>query len=213
MKTEEKQKELLNRLIRAETECRQKGYSMIGGADEAGRGPLAGPVVAACVILPADGWILGVNDSKKLSEKKREELYEKITGAALAYGTGIVDSDVIDQINILRATRLAFKKAVDSMRILPDFLFTDMIDQLDISCPWEPVKKGDATIYCVAAASIIAKVTRDRIMRSYDRMYPEYGFARHKGYGTRAHMDAIICHGPTPLHRRSFIKNLVGERL
>jgi ribonuclease HII len=209
MNKAEKQQELLGKLIQAETECRKIGYQLIAGADEAGRGPLAGPVVAACVMLPEHALIPGVNDSKKLSEAKREELYEKITDSALAYGVGIVEQDVIDQINILCATRLAFKKAVESMQVTPDYLYTDMIDRLDVACPWTPVKKGDATVYCIAAASIVAKVTRDRIMRTYDAVYPAYGFARHKGYGTQMHINAIREHGLTPLHRRSFIKNIV----
>ncbi len=204
----DRQTELLQKLIQTENECRQKGYCRIAGADEAGRGPLAGPVVAACVIMPDEDFILGINDSKKLSEAKREELYEKIISAAVACRTGIVGQDVIDELNILEATRLAFKLAVESMEIIPDYLYTDMIDKLDISLPWTPVVKGDAQIYSVAAASIVAKVTRDRIMREYDSQYPEYGFAQHKGYGTAVHMDAIRKYGPTPLHRRSFLKNL-----
>lgn len=211
MNKAEKEQKLLSRLIQTETACRKRGYKIIAGADEAGRGPLAGPVVAACVILPEDCLIPGVNDSKKLSESRREALYEKITGAALAFGTGIVEQDVIDEINILNATRLAFKKAVDSMRIMPDFLYTDMIDRLDIDCPWTPVRGGDANVYSIAAASIIAKVTRDRIMREYDGIYPEYGFGRHKGYGTKLHIDAILEHGATPLHRRSFLKNIAAR--
>ncbi len=211
MNTAEKEAALLLRLIQTETECRKKGFRMIAGADEAGRGPLAGPVVAACVILPEDHLISGVNDSKKFSENRREVLYEKIVDAALACGTGIVERDVIDEINILNATRLAFKKAVDSMQITPDFLYTDMIDRLDIDCPWMPVRGGDAKVYSIAAASIIAKVTRDRIMREYDDIYPEYGFGRHKGYGTRLHIDAILEYGATPLHRRSFLKNIAAR--
>ena len=202
------QNELLRRLIQTENECRQKGFRLIAGADEAGRGPLAGPVVAACVLMPEDEFVLGVNDSKKLSEAKREELYEKIILKAVAYRTGIVGQEAIDEMNILAATRLAFKRAIESMEIKPDYLYTDMIDKLDISLPWTPVVKGDAQIYSVAAASIVAKVTRDRMMREYDRQYPEYGFAQHKGYGTKEHMAAIRKYGPTPLHRRSFIKNL-----
>lgn len=206
----DRQNELLQRLIQTEIECRQKGFRRIAGADEAGRGPLAGPVVAACVIMPENEFVMGVNDSKKLSEAKREELFEKIIKTAVAYRTGIVEQEVIDELNILAATRLAFKRAIESMDIMPDYLYTDMIDKLDISLPWTPVVKGDAQIYSVAAASIVAKVTRDRIMREYDKQYPEYGFAQHKGYGTAEHMEAIRKYGPTPLHRRSFIKNLAG---
>lgn len=205
----EAQNELLLKLIQKENECRQKGYRIIAGADEAGRGPLAGPVVAACVIMPEDGLIPGINDSKKLSESKREELYEKIIETAVAYRTGIIGQDIIDELNILAATRLAFKRAIESMDIMPDYLYTDMIDKLDISLPWTPVVKGDAQIYSVAAASIVAKVTRDRLMREYDKLYPEYGFAQHKGYGTAEHREAIRKYGPTPLHRQSFLKKLM----
>ena len=208
MSAPDKQEELLFKLLQTEAECRQNGYALIAGADEAGRGPLAGPVVAACVVMPENDLIRGVNDSKKISEARREELYEKIISVALAYGTGVVERDVIDRVNILNATRLAFKKAVESMRISPEYLYTDYIDRLDVSCPWMPVKKGDETIYSVAAASIVAKVTRDRIMREYDRQYPEYGFAQHKGYGTKRHREAILAFGPTPLHRQTFLKNI-----
>lgn len=211
MKTAERQEELLRRLIQTETACRKYGFRLIAGADEAGRGPLAGPVVAACVIMPEGRYIMGVNDSKKLSESKREELYEKIIQIAVAYHTGIVWQDAIDDINILCATRLAFKYAIESMEVSPDYLYTDMIDKLDISLPWKPVVKGDEQIYSVAAASILAKVTRDRMMREYDKQYTEYGFAQHKGYGTPEHMEAIRKYGPTPLHRRSFLKSMTGD--
>jgi ribonuclease HII len=208
MNRQEAQQDLLQRLIQTECACRKSGFRVIAGADEAGRGPLAGPVVAACVIMPDDNLVLGVNDSKKLSEVRREELYEQIVKTAVAYRTGIIGQDVIDEINILCATRLAFKQAVESLEVTPDYLYTDRIDKLDITLPWEAVTKGDATIYSVAAASIVAKVTRDRLMREYDSQYPEYGFARHKGYGTAEHMEIIRKYGPTPLHRRSFLKNL-----
>ena len=203
-----RQRELLDALIKTENECRRKGYRLVAGADEAGRGPLAGPVVAACVIMPEDSPVLGVNDSKKLTEPRREALYEEIIKTAVAYAVGVVDRESIDSMNILCASRLAFKRAVESLAVAPDFLYTDWIDRLDIALPWEPVKKGDASIYCVAAASIVAKVTRDRMMRAYDSQYPQYGFARHKGYGTAEHMQAIRQYGLTPLHRRSFLKGL-----
>lgn len=208
MDRQTRQQELLRQLIQMECECRQNGYRVIAGADEAGRGPLAGPVVAACVIMPEDRLVPGVNDSKKLTEEKREELYEKIIETAIAYRTGIVGRDVIDEINILKATRLAFKQAVESLEVSPDYLYTDGIDKLDISLPWQAVVGGDGKVYSVAAASIVAKVTRDRLMREYDKEYPEYGFARHKGYGTAEHFEAIRKYGPTPLHRRSFLKKL-----
>lgn len=199
---------MLDELLRTERACRKRGYMRIAGADEAGRGSLAGPVVAACVILPEDSFILGVKDSKKLSESRREELYEQIIHTAVAYATGTVERETIDEINILRATRLAFMRALDLLSIAPDYLYTDWIDRLNIAFPWEPVKKGDASIYCVAAASIVAKVTRDRLMRVYDRQYPQYGFAKHKGYGTKEHLQAIRQHGLTPIHRRSFLKGM-----
>lgn len=212
MGRQEVQMELLHKLIQMESDCRKNGYQMIAGADEAGRGPLAGPVVAACVIMPEGRLVPGVNDSKKLTEARREELYEQIMETAVACCTGIIGQEVIDEVNILCATRLAFKQAVESLAVAPDYLYTDWIDKLDIQVPWTPVVGGDGQIYSVAAASIVAKVTRDRMMREYDRQYPEYGFARHKGYATAAHMEAIRKYGPTPLHRRSFLKKLNDEK-
>lgn len=199
-------------LLQTEREKRSEGFSLIGGADEAGRGPLAGPVVAACVIMPSDDIVLGIDDSKKLSEKKREALYEIIMEKAVSVGVGIVDKDIIDEINILNATRLAFENAVNSMEIKPDYIYTDALDKLKIAIPYEAVIKADAKIYCVGAASIIAKVTRDRIMRKIDEEYPEYGFAKHKGYGTKQHTQAILEYGVTPYHRMTFLKKLLGNK-
>ena len=208
MTREEKLTEEYIRLTDRERSVRAKGYEIICGADEAGRGPLCGPVVAAAVILPEGCRILGVRDSKKVPEKKREELFADITSSALSFCVGIVGPEDVDGMNILNAARLAFKKAIEGLKIKPDYIFTDAISGLDIDMEYESVIKGDANIYSIAAASIIAKVTRDRIMREYDEMYPEYGFARHKGYGTREHYDAILRYGALPIHRRSFLKKL-----
>ena len=181
----------------------------IAGADEAGRGPLAGPVVAAAVVLPVGDWIEGVGDSKKLSQKKREALYECIIQKALAWNVGIVDVETIEKINILEATRIAFGQAVAGLRVKPDFLYADQITNLPVDIPWQGIVKGDAKVYSIAAASILAKVTRDRIMREYDALYPAYGFAKHKGYGTLAHRQAIREYGPCPIHRMSFLGKIL----
>ena len=185
---------------------------MICGIDEAGRGPLAGPVAAAAVILPKDSRIFFLNDSKKLSEKKREELYGEILEQAVGVGVGLVGPGRIDEINILQATYEAMREAVGKLSVRPDVCLNDAV-----TIPGRPSRirqipiiKGDAKSLSIAAASIVAKVTRDRLMREYDRLYPEYGFAVHKGYGTRAHMEAIRRFGMTPIHRRSFLKN-IGE--
>lgn len=189
----------------------------IGGIDEAGRGPLAGPVVAACVVLGENFDIVGIDDSKKLSPKKREELFEKITSKALAYGIGIEDNNVIDEINILQATMRAMKTAaLEANRILEEkagkdgikLLLLDAVSLKDIDIRQESVIKGDAKSLSIAAASIIAKVTRDRIMTEYHEEYPYYGFDSNKGYGTKAHYEGINNHGITPIHRKTFLKNL-----
>lgn len=189
----------------------------IGGIDEAGRGPLAGPVVAACVVLGENFDIVGIDDSKKLSPKKREELFEKITSKALAYGIGIEDNNVIDEINILQATMRAMKTAAfETNRVLKEktgkdgikLLLLDAVSLKDIDIRQEPVIKGDAKSLSIAAASIIAKVTRDRIMTEYHEKYPYYGFDSNKGYGTKAHYEGINNHGITPIHRKTFLKNL-----
>ena len=179
----------------------------MAGADEAGRGPLAGPVVAAACILPADHFISGVNDSKKLSEKKRELLYEEIIRQAVAYSVCVVDVDVIERVNILNAARQAFEQAILGLNVRPDVVYTDQITGLTLPMPYTPMIKGDAKVYSIAAASILAKVTRDRMMREYDKRYPGYGFADHKGYATKAHKQAILERGITPIHRKSFLGN------
>ena len=180
----------------------------LAGADEAGRGPLAGPVVAAAVILPKDCIIEGINDSKKLSEKKRNLLYDEITKKAM-WAVGIVDVDVIEEINILNAARRAFQQAVASLPVKPDFLCADYITGLQLDVPHEAIVKGDAKVYSIAAASIIAKVTRDRIIDEFDSVYPEYGFAKHKGYGTKQHREALLEYGPCPIHRLSFLTKIL----
>ena len=192
------------------------GSLVAAGTDEAGRGPLAGPVVAACVVLPEDFDVIGVDDSKKLSEKKREELFDKIQAKALAIGVGISDNITIDQINILQATKKAMKEAfLEAETRLKektgqsiDVLLADAVTLEELDVHQEAIIKGDAKSLSIAAASIIAKVTRDRIMLEYHRQYPRYGFDRNKGYGTKAHYQGIGAYGITPIHRKTFLKNL-----
>ena len=181
---------------------------LICGIDEAGRGPLAGPVVAGAVILPEAADILYINDSKKLSPKKRDELYEEITDRALAYSVGIATSKEIDEINILQATYLAMRRAIRRLGQQPDILLNDAVVIPDVPVRQVGIIKGDAKSVSIAAASIVAKVTRDQLMVAYDDLYPGYGFAEHKGYGTAAHYGAIREKGLTPIHRRSFLKNI-----
>lgn len=185
------------------------GAELLAGMDEAGRGPLAGPVVAACVIMSLDSPIDGINDSKKLSEKKRERLYEEIVSKAVAYGVGISDNNVIDEINILNATKKAMREAYAAMKKKPTQLLVDAVTGLGLDCKITSIIKGDATSYNIAAASIIAKVTRDRLIRRYDEIYPQYGFAKNKGYGTKAHIDALIEVGSCPIHRKTFITKIL----
>lgn len=184
-------------------------YNYICGIDEAGRGPLAGPVVAGAVILPKDSRILYINDSKKLSEKKREELFEVIKKEAVSYSTGIVSPERIDEINILQATYEAMRMAIAGLNVKPDILLNDAVTIPDIDIEQIPIIKGDAKSISIGAASIIAKVTRDHIMYEYDKQYPEYGFAKHKGYGTAQHTQAIREYGACPIHRKTFLKNLL----
>lgn len=192
-----------------EYEQRYGEFRWICGIDEAGRGPLAGPVAAAAVMLPKDCTILRLNDSKKLSESCREELFEEIQEKALGYGVGIVSPAVIDEINILQATYEAMRQAVSKLPVQPEIFLNDavIIPGIDESRQVKIIK-GDAKSVSIAAASILAKVTRDHMMTEYDKIYPEYGFAKHKGYGTKAHMDAIREFGMCPIHRRSFLKKM-----
>ena len=192
-----------------EYERRYCAYTYICGVDEAGRGPFAGPVVAGAVILDPEKEILYLNDSKKLSEKKREELYDEIMEKALSVGVGMVDNKVIDEINILQATYLAMQKAIAALDPPPDFILADAVTIPGITIPQTGIVKGDAKSVSIAAGSIIAKVTRDRLCMEYDRLYPEYGFASHKGYGTAAHIEAIRKYGPLDIHRRSFIHKYI----
>lgn len=205
----EKEEQRLIELKKIENEIYNTGVQTICGIDEAGRGPLAGPVVVAAVIMPKDSFIEGVNDSKKVSEKKREALYEQITNEAIAWGVGIIDQKEIDEINILNATKKGLTTAIKELKVKPDRIIVDALDKIDtLGIPYTPIIKGDAKCYSIAAASIIAKVTRDRIMRQWDEIYPMYGFEKHKGYGTAMHMQAIREYGLCPLHRRSFTKNI-----
>ncbi len=182
-----------------------EGYNFVAGVDEAGRGPLAGPVCAAAVIFPKDTIIEGINDSKKLSEKKREQLFDVITSSALAYSIEFVSPEVIDEINIRQATALAMHNAVKNLEKKADFVIIDGNDNIPYDEPYQYVIKGDAKSQTIAAASILAKVSRDRLMVELDKEYPEYGFAKHKGYGTKAHMEAIQKYGALPIHRKSFM--------
>ncbi len=184
--------------------ARRQGYRSIAGIDEAGRGPLAGPVVAAAVILTPESGVDGINDSKKLTEKQREGLFDRIMADALAVGVGIMDHDVVDRDNILQATLAAMKQAVTQLATVPDFLLIDGISKVPLSLPQRTIKQGDGRSVSIAAASIIAKVTRDRLMVEYDRLYPGYGLAGHKGYGSQAHLEAIARLGPSPIHRTTF---------
>lgn len=200
-----KEEERLENMLTFE---REYGYlDYICGIDEAGRGPLAGPVVAGAVILPKDCKIRYLNDSKKLSAAKREELYGEIMEKALSVGVGMASPARIDEINILQATYEAMRQAVGQLTIHPDILLNDAVTIPEITIPQVPIIKGDAKSLSIAAASVIAKVTRDHLMMEYDKVMPEYGFAGHKGYGSASHIEAIKTYGPSPIHRRTFIKN------
>ena len=206
----EKEEERLKVLKQQENELRKKGFNKICGIDEAGRGPLAGPVVIASVIMPADSMIEGVNDSKKVSEKKREILYDKIIEQAISYGVAIIGQDEIDEINILNATKKGLTISLQELTVRPDLILVDALEHIDtLGIPYESIIKGDAKCYSISCASIIAKVTRDRIMREWDKVYPEYNFAQHKGYGTAKHIESIKQYGLCPIHRRSFTKNII----
>ncbi|MCI7274910.1 MAG: ribonuclease HII [Lachnospiraceae bacterium] len=203
----EQEKERVWEMQSFEREYRPCG--VICGIDEAGRGPLAGPVVAAAVCLPENCELLYVNDSKKLSEKKREELFDQIREKAVSYGIGIVGPDVIDEINILQADYEAMRIAVSQLKPQPEVLLNDAVRIPGLSMKQVPIIRGDAKSLSIAAASILAKVTRDRMMAEYDKIYPEYGFAGNKGYGSASHIEALKTYGPCPIHRRSFIGHFV----
>ncbi len=206
----EKEEERLITLKKYENELRKKGFKYICGIDEAGRGPLAGPVVVASVILPENSMIEGINDSKKVSEKKREKLYDMIIEEAISYGVGIIGQDEIDEINILNATKKGLTMSLEELIQKPDIILVDALSKINtLGVPYESIIKGDAKCYSISAASIIAKVTRDRIMREWDKVYPQYGFASHKGYGTSIHIKALKEYGPSPIHRKTFIKHFI----
>jgi ribonuclease HII len=190
-------------------ETKYKEYSYICGIDEVGRGPLAGPVVASAVILPKDCSILYINDSKQLTEKKREELFDQIMEQAIAVGVGSIPPGKIDEINILQATYEAMRQAISNLTVIPDLLLNDAVTIPGISIKQVPIIKGDEKSISIAAASIIAKVTRDRLMTAYDKIFPQYGFAGNKGYGSKEHIEALKKFGPSPIHRNSFINNFI----
>ena len=212
-RSREEEEERVKSLWIYEKELIQKGYACVAGVDEAGRGPLAGPVFAAAVILPEGEIIEGINDSKKLSPKKRDELYDIIRERAVAVSSASVDEGTIDEINILNATYLAMQKAVAGLDPEPGFVLVDgnRAPALDIEC--DTLVKGDAKSISIAAASIVAKVERDRYIIEMAKKYPEYGFEKHKGYGTKEHCEAILKYGPSPIHRRTFLKKLLGDEM
>ena len=189
-------------------QAEEQGFAMVCGIDEAGRGPLAGPVCAAAVILSLDCKIDGLDDSKKLSELKREELFDVVIDKAISYGIGWSSEREIDEHNILQATFLAMRRALEAIQVTADYALVDGNRMPLLSIPGETIVKGDSKCACIAAASILAKVSRDRLLRELDKQYPEYGFAKHKGYGTKAHYEAIKKYGILPVHRKSFLKNL-----
>lgn len=203
----QEERERIEKMKVYEREYEHLGY--VCGIDEVGRGPLAGPVVAGAVILPRDCQILYLNDSKKLSEKKREELYEVIMKEAVAVGIGYASHTRIDEINILQATYEAMRMAIDKLPVKPQILLNDAVTIPEVVLPQVPIIKGDAKSISIAAASIVAKVTRDRLMAEYDKAMPEYGFASNKGYGSQVHIEALKTYGPSPIHRQSFIKNFI----
>ena len=210
----EKEEERLIKLKQFEKNLYNEGYKLICGIDEAGRGPLAGPVVVGAVIMKPDSMIEWVNDSKKVTEKRRDILYDKITEEAISWGVGIVSEKDIDEINILNATKkglhIALEEVIRKLQKKPELVITDALREIDtFNIPYQSIIKGDATCYSISCASIIAKVTRDRIMNEWDEVYPEYGFKSHKGYGTAKHIEAIKKYGPSPIHRKTFITHFV----
>lgn len=211
MAQRESGQERLRRMTRIDLELLDRGYCLVGGVDEAGRGPLAGPVVAACAVMPLEegALLVGVNDSKKLSPGAREALYPQIAQRALCLGIGLASVEEIEALNIKNASRLAMERAVAQTRA--DVLLVDAERDLAVGLPQLALVHGDALSYSIACASIAAKVTRDRLMQALDQQYPGYGFAKHKGYGTAEHMEAIRRLGPCPIHRRLFLRKLLGE--
>ena len=209
MKKEEREllaRQKLIKMMEFENKLYAQGIRYVAGVDEVGRGPLAGPVVAAAVILPTDFDVLGIDDSKKLSEKKREALYFQIIDKAISYGIGIIDNEKIDEINILEATKLAMKQAIDSLEPMAEYIIIDALTLKNIDIPQQGIIKGDSKSVSIAAASILAKVTRDRMMMDFHDEFPQYAFDKNKGYGTKSHYDGIDNHGICNLHRRSFLR-------
>lgn len=194
-----------------EHQAAEQGYQAVCGVDEAGRGPLAGPVYAAAVILPDGLEIPGLNDSKKLTEKKREALFDEICEKAVAYGIGCASEQEIDEINILQATYLAMKRAVEALPVPAQYALIDGNRMPPLDIPGETVVKGDAKSASIAAASILAKVSRDRVMKLMDEVYPQYQFAKHKGYGTKVHTEMLRTYGPCPIHRKTFLTKILGK--
>jgi ribonuclease HII len=206
---QDRERARLSGLRSMEADLWREGFRFVGGIDEAGRGPLAGPVAAACVILPGEVWLDKLDDSKKLSASVRERLYGEIRGKAAAWGVGICDSGYIDKVNILNATKKAMMLAVGAMKISPDALIIDAL-RLDMDIRQVSVPRADSLCAAVSAASVMAKVTRDRLMDAMDARYPQYGFIRNKGYGTAEHMEAIRKYGLSPIHRRSFTRGILS---
>lgn len=213
MNRQEKDLAQFERMLFFERKANLEGFLVLAGVDEAGRGPLAGPVAAAACVLNPDQPIYGLNDSKKLTPSRRAHLYEAITQSALSWHVDLVDAAEIDRINILQATCRAMRQAIAGLSRKPDLVLIDAVRLEDAGCPVWPIIRGDALSVTIAAASILAKVTRDRLMDEYDQIYPEYGFAGHKGYGTKAHYAALLQYGPSPIHRLSFLKNLEQHRI
>ena len=212
MKEEELKR--LTDLKRYEENLYKEGLKYICGIDEAGRGPLAGPVVVGAAVMPRDSMLEFVNDSKKVTAKRRDKLYDEIKDTAIAYGIGIIPQEEIDELNILNATKkglhTALGEVIERLKAKPDIVIVDALREIDtFGITYESIIKGDATCYSISCASILAKVTRDRIMQEWDKIYPEYGFAKHKGYGTKEHIEAIKKYGPCPIHRKSFITHFV----
>lgn len=210
----EAEKERLDHLKGLETDLFKEGNKLICGIDEAGRGPLAGPVAVGAVVMKPDSELEWVNDSKKVTEKRREILYDKIIEDSLAWSVQLVSQQDIDELNILEATKkgvhLAVEDIINQLKAKPDIILTDALKNIDVfNIPYMSIIKGDANVYSISCASILAKVTRDRLMKQWDEAYPEYGFAKHKGYGTKAHIDAIKKYGPCPLHRKTFITHFI----
>ena len=201
----------MSELWKFEHQCYDEGFEIVCGVDEAGRGPLAGPVCAAAVILPRDLEIEGLNDSKKLSDKRRRALFEQITAQAVSYGIAFATEQEIDEINILQATFLAMRRAMERLTVRPSIALIDGNRETDFGLPVRTIVKGDSLSANIAAASILAKVTRDDFMMQQAELYPQYGFDVHKGYGTRAHYDALRQYGPCPIHRKTFLKKFYAE--